>query len=207
MSQIDALLYINLEHRKDRDIHIRNELHKLCLDETKIHRIDAIKADLGILGCVKSHIKALEYAARNPEWNTILIVEDDFTFKSNDSNEIQSAVDIFLKNATDIDVGLLSHHHTHIQFTDTLYSNIKRMVYSQTTSSYIIKKHYISTLLANFTESMIDMSLRGVQHENCLDIHWNTLIKKDVWYGIYPSIGYQYECYSDIQNGVVNYGC
>jgi glycosyl transferase family 25 len=208
MSQIDAFLYINLEHRADRDLHVRNELRKLCPDESKIHRIDAIKIDPGILGCVKSHIKALEFALTHPEWNTILFVEDDFTFKSDNPVEIQSTVDLFLKDCSaDMDVGLLSHHHTHIQFNDTHSPIVKRLHYSQTTSSYILKKHYISTLLQNFIESMTDMELRGVHHENSLDIHWTQLMKTDVWYGIFPSIGYQCEGYSDIQKEHVNYYC
>lgn len=212
MSQIDAILYINLEHRKDRDDHTRNELRKLCVaseSDSKIHRIDAIKINPGILGCVKSHIKALEYAQAHPEWNTILVVEDDFTFRSNNSDEIRSKTDAFLTvcNAGNMDVGLLSHHHSHVQMNDTDNPAVKRILYSQTTSSYIIKKHYIPTLLQNFTESMHDMESRGVHRENCLDIHWTELMKKDVWYGIYPAIGYQYECYSDIQNVVVNYNC
>ena len=207
MSSIDAILYINLEHRKDRDIHIRNELRKLCPVES-IHRIDAIKVNPGILGCVKSHIKTLEFALTRPEWETILVVEDDFTFKSDNPVEIQAHVSLFLKDCgADMNVGLLSHHHTHIQFNDTPSPIVKRVMYSQTTSSYIVKKHYIPTLLRNFTESMVDMERRGVQHENCLDIHWTQLMKKDVWYGIYPAIGYQYEGFSDIQNVHVNYRC
>jgi len=78
MEYIDAILYINLEHRKDRNEHILNEIHKICTDNSKIHRIDAIKNDNGALGCGLSHIKALEYAVKN-EWKTVLILEDDFT--------------------------------------------------------------------------------------------------------------------------------
>ena len=43
MDHIDAILYINLEYRKDRNEHILNEIHKICTDDSKIHRIDAIK--------------------------------------------------------------------------------------------------------------------------------------------------------------------
>ena len=66
------------------EIHILNELHKICTDElhkictddSKIHRIDAIKNDNGALGCGLSHIKALEYALKNPNPNP---VADDAT--------------------------------------------------------------------------------------------------------------------------------
>lgn len=208
MSQIDAILYINLEYRTDRNVHIRNELRKLNPDESKIHRVDAIQIKPGELGCSKSHIKALNLALAHPEWETILIVEDDFTFKSDNLLEINANVDTFLKDCgADMDVGLLSHHHTHVQYSDTVSPIVKRVYYSQTASSYVVKKHYIPTLLQNFTESMADMERRGVRHENSLDIYWTQLMKKDLWYCLYPSIGYQREGYSDIQNTHVNYHC
>ena len=208
MSTIDAILYINLEHRTDRNVHIRNELRKLCPDESRINRIDAIKVNPGALGCSKSHIKALEFALTHPEWNTILVVEDDFTFKSDNPDEIQATVNTFLQNVDkSMDMGLLSHHHTLIKYTDTEYPNIKQFTKSYTTSSYIVKKHYISKLLANFYESMTNMSINGVTSENCLDVHWNKLMEVDKWYGVFPSIGYQCDGYSDIQNGPVSYRC
>lgn len=208
MIHIDAILYINLEHRTDRKEHICKELQKLCSDESKIHRIDAIKATPGALGCSKSHIKALEYALAHSEWETVLVVEDDFTFKSDNPVEIQATISQFLKDCgTDMDIGLLSYHHTWTTSTETSSPIVKRFTYSQTTSSYIVKKHYITTLLQNFTESMTDLERNGLRHENSLDIHWNQLMKKDVWYGIYPAIGYQCDGYSDIQNGPVSYRC
>ena len=208
MYEIDAILYINLEYRKDRDVHIRNELRKLNPDESKIHRIDAIQAKSGELGCSKSHIKALELALAHPEWETVLVVEDDFTFKSDNPVEIQANINVFLKDCgADMVVGLLSHHHTHIKYSDTSSPIVKRVYYSQTASSYIVKKPYISILLRNFIESMTDMEHRGVLHENSLDIHWTQLMKNDLWYCIYPSIGYQCEGFSDIQKAHVNYHC
>ena len=45
MNHIDAILYINLSYRVDRNEHILQELSKLCQDQSKIHRIDAIKKE------------------------------------------------------------------------------------------------------------------------------------------------------------------
>ena len=99
---IDAILYINLAHRTDRNEHILHEIHKLCTDDSKIHRIDAIKRENGAFGCGLSHIKALEYALEH-EWKTVLIVEDDFTFKC-DSNEIERNISLLFEH--NFDVGL-----------------------------------------------------------------------------------------------------
>ena len=87
MSNIDAILYINLEHHADRKEHVLHEISKLGKDASCVHRIDAIKMKEGALGCSLSHIKALQYALDHPEWKTVLILEDDFTFRSDNTDE------------------------------------------------------------------------------------------------------------------------
>ena len=54
------VLYINLEKRKDRKIHIEEELK----DFKSVERIEAVDTSdtSGYFGCVLSHIKALETA-------------------------------------------------------------------------------------------------------------------------------------------------
>jgi glycosyl transferase family 25 len=201
-TNIDAILYINLEHRTDRNIHILNELHKICTDDSKIHRIDAIKNDNGALGCGLSHIKALEYALKhsiNNDWKTILIVEDDFTFKY-DSNEIERNINLLFEH--NFDVGLLSHGRLKYHNSN---NEIKKVIYSQTTSSYIIKRDYIYTLLENITYSVNDMISRGLLHENHIDIHWTKLQPIHNWYAVFPAIGCQYDNYSDIEKKYVAY--
>lgn len=209
MSKLDAVLYINIEYRKDRREHIENELRKLFPDGSKIHRINAIKCEsAGEYGCSRSHIKALETMLEHNDWNTVLIVEDDFTFRSSDPEEVQRSVNVFLDNVNpDMDVGLLSHHRTHRIFKDTSNPSIKQFFYSLTTSSYIITRKYIPALLANFTYSATHMYLNGVRDENCLDVHWTEVMKTGKWYGIYPAIGYQYDNYSDITKSESNYNC
>jgi glycosyl transferase, family 25 len=207
MDHIDAILYINLAHRIDRNEHIIKEIHKLCEDDSKIHRIDAIKHPIGAIGCGYSHIKALDYALEHPEWKTILVLEDDFTFKSDFPIEIQTRIDMFLKYGDGMDIGLLSYNHNFLKYNNTGLSFIKRLSYSQTTSSYLIKSHYLEKLKRNFEESTRDMTINGKRHENCIDIHWTKLMTQDTWYCIYPALGYQYECYSDIENRVVSYEC
>lgn len=198
VNHIDAILYINLKHRTDRNEHILNEIHKICNDDSKIYRIDAIKNDNGALGCGLSHIKALEFVLQN-EWKTVLILEDDFTFKSNEINE-----KIKLLFDYDFDMGLLSHNF--LKYSD-INNDIKKVLYAQTTSSYIIKREYISILLQNMSEAMNDMIKNGRKHENSLDIYWTKLQPIHNWYAIFPAIGYQYDNYSDIENRICSYRC
>lgn len=207
MNTIDQILYINLDSRYDRKEHILNEINKICVDNTKIYRIQAIKKEEGAMGCLLSHIKALEYILAHSEWNTILILEDDFTFKSSNSNEILHDIEILTNNAPNFDMCLLSSNQRYLKYEDTNNFRIKKVLFSQTSSSYIIKRHYIPILLNNFKEALHSMELIGVQHSNCLDQYWASLQTKDNWYVIYPPIGYQYENYSDIEHRVTNYKC
>ena len=207
MSNIDAILYINLEHRADRKEHILHEINKLGKDVSHIHRIDAVKNSNGALGCSLSHIKALQYALEHPEWNTILIVEDDFTFRSNDSSEIMKSIDELCNHST-FDVCQLSYNPIG-KFVDTTppHLHIKKIVQAQTSSGYLITKIYIPTLIQNLIESSNDMQARGRYHNNCLDIYWGSLQVRDNWFCTFPAIGYQYNNYSDIEKCYTSYGC
>ena len=205
MEQIDAILYINLAHRTDRKEHVIHEIHKICADDSKIHRIDAILTEPGALGCGLSHIKALEYAMAHPEWKTILILEDDFTFHGEDTASLSTALHTLL-TFPKMEIGLLSYNHSVLRYEDTSPS-IKRVLYSQTTSSYCIRSSYVPTLLQNMRESTMDMIIRGKTHENCVDIYWTSLQPRGHWYALFPAIGYQYDNYSDIEKRVTQYGC
>lgn len=204
MQHIDAILYINLAHRIDRNEHIIQEINKLCTDSLKIHRIDAIKHNEGALGCGLSHIKTLEYILEHPEWKTVLILEDDFTFKS---TTIEKTINELFLTFPYMDVGLLSYNHTELKCTDTIHPLFKKITYSQTTSSYIIRQSYIPKLLQNMKESTEDIKKNGKRHENCIDIYWTKLQPEANWIAVYPAIGYQYDNYSDIENRITTYGC
>lgn len=95
---IDAILIINLDRDTDRWDKIKHLFAELGLED-KIHRIPAVKGiDLpgygespwfkkrtesraakiaGAAGCVLSHAKAIRYALEHPEWEAVLVLEDD----------------------------------------------------------------------------------------------------------------------------------
>jgi GR25 family glycosyltransferase involved in LPS biosynthesis len=207
MEQIDAILYINLAHRTDRKEHMIHEIHKICADDSKIHRIDAILAEPGILGCGQSHKKAVEYVIAHPEWNRVLILEDDFTFHSNTSLEILDAISTICSVTPPFDVALLSHNHTNIRCESTEHPIVKKVIYSQTASSYLLTRSYAPILLQNMSEGIADMIQYGRRHENCIDIYWTLLQPHATWYTIVPALGYQYQNYSDIEKRDTNYQC
>ena len=125
MEGIDAVLYINLEHRSDRKEHLLKELSKFNLPEDKVYRIDAIKHNIGQLGCAKSHVKALEFAQSHSEWERVLVLEDDFTFRSDNEAEIDNKIKELLYSHEDIEVGVLSFNPRTFKYENTEHKNIK----------------------------------------------------------------------------------
>ena len=55
--------YINLEKRVERKILCEKELQKLGIN--KPNRFNAIENEIGLIGCVLSHIKCIEIAKKN----------------------------------------------------------------------------------------------------------------------------------------------
>ena len=204
VADIDAILYINLAHRTDRNEHVLNEIAKLTNDAFKIHRIEAVYHDIGMVGCAASHVAALKYALEHPEWRRVLVLEDDFTFRDELSClDIQTVVAELIAHDADMDVGLLSHGR--LSSTVTASPNIRKVYYSQTTSSYLVQQHYIPKLLADFGEALASLERDGVTHDSCIDIHWTRLQPIDRWYATFPSLGIQYPNYSDVEKRNVSY--
>ncbi len=176
-------IYINLEHRKDRNELVRKELLEF-IPEENIHRIDAIKG--GFMGCTKSHIKALEYAK---QFDIACILEDDFMWVGKERvwNILNQ---LFTKN---YDVFLGCGTNTRKVLGNEL---IHRVNNSPTTSCYIPNKEYIDTLINNFKES--------IGKNIALDQHWKKLQIKDKWFGTSPSISRQRPGFSDLENSYID---
>ena len=105
LNDFDAIAYINLKHRKDRKKHILKELSRLKVNKKKIHHVQAHFVPFnGHLGCILSHIDALDWAIKQ-KLNNILILEDDCFF-IDDANFINKTVEYFLSLVAKWDVYL-----------------------------------------------------------------------------------------------------
>ena len=62
---------------KKRKLQCINEFKKIGID--KPNRFNAIKDTIGLIGCVKSHIKCIEIAKKK-RWPFVCIFEDDLIF-------------------------------------------------------------------------------------------------------------------------------
>ena len=192
----DAILYINLEHRKDRKESVIEEISKLSHITTNIHRINGVLHKLcGHIGCARSHINALQLAIEN-QWNSVLIVEDDL--------EVVGDLSVLDKiDKIKWDVMLLGYAHNNNK--PSKYNFLVKVNGSTTTIGYIIRKHYYETLLGNFKESLDIMEeelkshikkyeelgeeIPKLHYCTAIDQHWFKLQDKDIFYAFKPKIG------------------
>jgi len=190
---IDQIVYINLEHRKDRKEQIEKQLS--IFSPNKVHRFNAIldKRVDGHVGCGLSHIKILEIAIKY-NWKNVLIVEDDMIW--NDLSQF-NLLDTLIKNEYDV-----------IMFGGTFPNyniNTFKLIECQTSTSYLINNHYFKKLLDCFKLGINNLIETKNPPMYAIDQVWKPLQKNDNWYIISPPLSIQSSGFSDICNTIVNY--
>jgi GR25 family glycosyltransferase involved in LPS biosynthesis len=199
MELLKNALFINLESRSDRLEHALSEFRKMNINA---ERVNAVKMKIGAIGCTLSHIKCIELAKQR-EYDNVFICEDDITFTN--PNLLKQQLEKF-ENNDDISWDMLIIGGNNVPPFQQLHEYTARVFYCQTTTGYIVKKHYYDTLLTNFKESANNL-MRNPDNkkEFALDMYWKRLQLQDFWYMITPPTVTQYESYSDIEEKNVNY--
>lgn len=201
LNEFDAIYYINLDHRLDRKEAILAELYKEKVHPEKINRIPAIYHELnGHMGCVQSHMLALQKAMEKKHRRT-LILEDDCYFIRSPSRMIKK---FFQKVGESWDVFFLG---TNVRAFDTTpYSKVQRVTDSLCAHAYAVNHHYLEKLYSCFhvTLDLMKGDLFATQSlPKALDRVWHVLQKEDRWY-IMDNLAQQAESYSDICKKVRN---
>ena len=110
----------------------------------------------------------------------------------------------FLSNHEEWDVVLLAGNNF-LPYTK-IDENCIKVNNCQTTTGYIVKKHYFDTLIDNFKRGLLRLFNEPNKHIIfAIDQYWKLLQKKDNWYLIIPISVIQREDYSDIEKRNVNY--
>jgi GR25 family glycosyltransferase involved in LPS biosynthesis len=199
MELLKNTLFINLESRTDRLNHAVLEFKKMNINA---ERIDAVKVYNGAVGCTMSHIKCIEIAKQRG-YDFVFICEDDITFTN--PTLLKQQLEKFEKNE-DISWDVLIIGGNNVPPFQQVEDYVARVFYCQTTTGYIVKKHYYDTLLVNFKESAGNLMRNpNNKKEFALDMYWKRLQLQDFWYMITPPTVTQYESYSDIEEKNVNY--
>jgi GR25 family glycosyltransferase involved in LPS biosynthesis len=155
----------------------------------------------GCIGCTLSHILCIETAQKN-NWSEVCIVEDDAVFKN--PKLLVENLEKFHKDNPNWDVLLLGGNV--VQPFDKINDYCIRSYNTQTTTCYIVKKHYYQKLIDNFKQSVENL-IREPTNKNdyALDMYWKRLQRTDNWFMIIPLTITQLPGYSDIENRIVNY--
>ena len=199
---LDAVLYINLSHRQDRNNHIIQELERLNVHPSQIYKIEG-EFDIfnGHRGCAKSHKKALQIAKDNM-WSNVLILEDDVIFIE-DVALISSSIDHFFNNLkNDWDVFFLAANV--FSASKTKDHRIKRVLSAQCAHAYAVNQSYFDALIECFSQSIEEMKEDLDFSDSILkaiDQRWKLLQPFDRWY-ITDVLGQQRRSYSDIEHKI-----
>jgi|UniRef100_A0A6C0IQA1 glycosyl transferase, family 25 len=192
-------LFINLDSRVDRLDHALAEFEKM---DMQVERVSAIKNKHGAIGCTMSHIKCLQLA-KERDYEYVFVCEDDITFL--DPNKLKESATLFLQNMKSRwDVLIIGGNN--VPPYQKLSDYCARIFNCQTTTGYVVQKHFYDTLIENFKESATNL-MRNPENkrEYALDIYWKRLQQQHVWLMLTPPTVSQYESYSDIENKNVNY--
>lgn len=193
------VIYINLEKRTDRKEHILSELKKIGVEDAI--RFKAIELENGALGCSMSHLKCLEIAKKE-NYEMVFICEDDIQFLHPDMFLTQ--LKLFLDSSfLNWDTVLVAGNNM-IPYVPISTFCIK-IFNCQTTTGYIVKRHYYDKLIQNYKEGIQKLLKEPYNNEYKIDKYWFKLQKLDNWYLIVPLSIVQKEDYSDVEKKVTNF--
>jgi glycosyl transferase family 25 len=199
MELLTNTIFINLESRKDRLEHVTTELNKIGV---KGERFNAIKTKTGSVGCTMSHIRCIEIA-KERGYEEVFICEDDITFL--DPELFKNSLNEFYEN-DEIMWDMLIICGNNVPPFCKVTDYCCRVFYCQTTTGYIIKKHYYDTLLANYKSGLQQLIREPTRHaEFAIDMYWKQLQRQDFWYLLTPLTVTQKPGFSDVENKDVDY--
>jgi glycosyl transferase family 25 len=208
---MDALrhaLYINLDSRHDRLVHVEGQLSALKhasngMPNLEAQRFNAIRhAEHGAIGCSMSHMRCIQIAKQRG-WDHVLVCEDDVLFTNVPLFLTQLAK--FMATVPHWDVVLLAGNN--IPPFRVVNDACVQVGTCQTTTAYIVQSHYYDTLIANYREGITKLMRNPLQKPAyAIDRYWFELQRRDRWFLITPLSVVQRDDYSDIEQRFTNYG-
>jgi GR25 family glycosyltransferase involved in LPS biosynthesis len=202
MEHIDVFYFINLDRRTDRLKQIVNEFTKIDIPFQKIIRIQAYEHKIGIFGCGKSHIAAINHFIESGK-NRCMIFEDDFEF-----TETKEKVNEVLKNiftsGEEIDCLMLAGNDNCVVALDSTQNTVaQRIFFATCPSCYVLTKKYAPRLLNNLSEGAAKqekwINAFG-EPENAFnnDYYWIYEQISNLYFFTVPKLGKQRDSPSDI---------
>ena len=190
-NNIDKIIYINLEKRKDRKDHIENELNSFGL--SNFERYQGIDNSFCNVGCNQSHLNVLKLA-RERKYKNILILEDDFIFLVK-KEEFERQLTSFFNENIDYNVCMISYDLHDSRPTN--YDFIAKVLDAQTASGYIVNSNYYDKLIDLYEWATPKLAEAGEHWLYANDMVWKRFQPGDNWYCFTPRLGKQMAGYSD----------
>ena len=197
--EIQHTLYINLEERQDRRLHVEQQLASIGIHTPG--RFNAIKMKDGRIGCSMSHLKCLQLAKKN-NWEHVLIVEDDITFT--DSTMFKRQLSGFFRDEQAYDV--LFFGGNVVPPYKPANSYCVQVFSCQCAVGYLVKQHYYDTLIQNMYEGIRKLIQEPEKHfYYAIDKYWVSLQRQHKWFIIVPLSVIQLQNYSNIEERETDY--
>ena len=202
--KLDAILFLNLDHRTDRRLNIEKTIELIRPITKEVHRIDAIQHKNGAKGCTLSHLKALSFIEMHPEWTNVLILEDDAELDMEPIEFKQSLQQILCRPYDVIICGS--------EIWDPELNKCVEVccpvTHSQCSTAYIIHQQYVPILkqLWEFCANQLgDTLCRSEYKIYAIDQAWKQLMPLHTWLWFRGNPFRQYPSYSDIEHKNVAY--
>lgn len=191
---IEKIIYINLDKRRDRFIEIEKEFADMDLPCERFAGI--VHPASGLVGCGLSHLAVLKLA-KKMNYKNVLIVEDDFTFKV-DKNFLEQQLSLFFDSNINYDVLMLAYSMSNIEIIDIPnIPSFKRVSSAHTASCYLVNSHYYDKLIDLYEWSTVKL-IETDQHWNFAnDQVWSHLQRQDMWLYSSTKMGVQRPGFSD----------
>ena len=205
---IQRILYINLDKRKDRRRSFEAAMAQQGIGAGEYVRIVGVINKVGSVGCLKSHIAALRYAQKHFPGETVVVFEDDVVFIDERARTQRRLRQLWNDTAILLDwnvVMFAKNLWAGGHFMNSTTDGVIRVLDALTASAYAIHGDYVQTLLTNKLEALAYIGLYGYRPWFRNDQYCKPLQRKDRWYAFHPPLCLQMKSYSDIEHRVVNY--
>jgi len=151
MEHIDTFYFINLDRRTDRLKEIAGELEKMDIPKEKIIRVQAFEHKIGIFGCGKSHISAINHFIESGK-NRCMIFEDDFEFTET-KEKVNEVLRTIFTSEVEIDCLMLAGTANCVFAIHPPENTVaQRIFFATSPSCYVLTKKYAPGLLNNLSE-------------------------------------------------------
>jgi glycosyl transferase, family 25 len=194
-SNVDAVVYINLDSRTDRAKEFLAEVARLFIPLDKVHRFSAINASPGAVGCSASHLAVLQMA-RDKKWRNVLVFEDDFNFIGDTRLVWQNLIEFFKTYGSNFDVVQLTSHCNDYVSCDNIVKYARK---ASNGSGYIVHSRFYDPLIARWEGTLPLLKQTGQDWLWINDQSWQAL-QTGNWFAFVPLLGYQRPSFSDLSH-------